>query len=153
MKMWEGKQVVGFLLTWRLLRHQLQQQMTDKYIILFCYIGAQLDLTQVMTLHKKVKAQPLSLIGHMWIVNCEIVNSDRQFCGTVYVISWTVALILSSRKSGTRVCIIPRLCWQNKELFCMKSGQIQQRRLIYVTQEFWHQKGNLTLKFCSLMNC
>ena len=25
-------------------------------------------------------------------------NSDRQFCGTVYVISWTVALILSSRK-------------------------------------------------------
>ena len=33
--------------------------------------------------------------------NCElqwIVNIDRQFCGTVYVISWTVALILSSRK-------------------------------------------------------
>ena len=25
MKVWEGKQVVGFLLTWRLLRHQLQQ--------------------------------------------------------------------------------------------------------------------------------
>ena len=29
--MWEGKQVVGFLLTWGLLRHQLQQQTTDKY--------------------------------------------------------------------------------------------------------------------------
>ena len=31
MKVWEGKQVVGFLLTWRLLRPQLQQQTTDKY--------------------------------------------------------------------------------------------------------------------------
>ena len=31
MKVWEGKQAVGFLLTWRLLRHQLQQQTTDKY--------------------------------------------------------------------------------------------------------------------------
>ena len=34
MKVWEGKQVIGFLLTWRLLRPQLQQQTTDKYIIL-----------------------------------------------------------------------------------------------------------------------
>ena len=34
MKVWEGKQVVGFLLTWKLLRPQLQQQTTDKYIIL-----------------------------------------------------------------------------------------------------------------------
>ena len=31
MKVWEGKQVIGFLLTWRLLWHQLQQQTTDKY--------------------------------------------------------------------------------------------------------------------------
>ena len=31
MKVWEGKQVIGFLLTWRLLRHQVQQQTTDKY--------------------------------------------------------------------------------------------------------------------------
>ena len=31
MKVWEGKQVVGFLLTWGLLRSQLQQQTTDKY--------------------------------------------------------------------------------------------------------------------------
>ena len=36
---------------------------------------------------------------------------------------------------GTHVCIIPTLCWQNKELFCMKPGQIQQRRGIYLTQE------------------
>ena len=50
MKVWEGKQVVGFLLTWRLLRTQLQQQTTDKYIISSCFIGTQLDLTQVMTL-------------------------------------------------------------------------------------------------------
>ena len=34
-----------------------------------------------------------------WIVNYgEFVKCDRQFCRTVYVISWTVALILSSRK-------------------------------------------------------
>ena len=38
MEVWEGKQVVGFLLTWRLLRHQLQEQTKDKYIILSCYI-------------------------------------------------------------------------------------------------------------------
>ena len=28
------------------------------------YIGTQSDLTQVMTLNKKLKAQPLRLIGH-----------------------------------------------------------------------------------------
>ena len=33
MEVWEYKQVVGFLLTLRLLRQQLQQQMKDKYII------------------------------------------------------------------------------------------------------------------------
>ena len=32
------------------------------------------------------------------MVNCEIVSSDRQFYGAVHVISWTVALILSSMK-------------------------------------------------------
>ena len=37
MKVWEGKQVVGFLLTWRLLQPQLQQQMTDKYMSHFAY--------------------------------------------------------------------------------------------------------------------
>ena len=30
-----GKQVVGFLLTWRLLQPQLLPQMTDKYIVTF----------------------------------------------------------------------------------------------------------------------
>ena len=38
MEVWEGKQVVGFLLTWRLLQHQLQQQTKDKYIVSSCYI-------------------------------------------------------------------------------------------------------------------
>ena len=80
MKVWEGKQVIGILLTWRLLWYQLQPQMRDKYIISSCYIGAQSDLTQVTTLNKKLKAQPLRLIGHkekvnygeLWItVNCE----------------------------------------------------------------------------------
>ena len=37
MKVWEGKQVIGFLLTWRLLWPQLQQQTTDKYIVSSCY--------------------------------------------------------------------------------------------------------------------
>ena len=36
----------------------------------FAYIGAQLDLTQVMTLNKKnLKAQPPRLIGHKEKVN------------------------------------------------------------------------------------
>ena len=34
----------------------------------------------------------------------------------------------------------------------MKSGQIQQRRGIYLTQDLDIRK-NLTLKICSLMNC
>ena len=38
-----GKQVVGFLLTWGLLRSQLQQQMTDKY-----------NRFQVVTLHSSI---------------------------------------------------------------------------------------------------
>ena len=41
MKVWEGKQVSGFLLTWRLLWHQLQQQMKDKYIVSSCYTKMQ----------------------------------------------------------------------------------------------------------------
>ena len=49
-------------------------------------------------------------------VNCElwwIVKSDRQFCGTVYVISWTVALILSSRKivNFENVFVSFQYCW------------------------------------------
>ena len=35
----------------------------------FCYIGDQSDLTQVMTLNKKLKAQLLRLIGHKEKVN------------------------------------------------------------------------------------
>ena len=69
------------------------------------YIGTQSDLTQVSTL--KNKNLKLSLWANtdkgrsVLKVNCElwwIVKCDRQFCRTVYVISWTVALILSSRK-------------------------------------------------------
>ena len=48
-----------------------------KYFMIYqSDIGTQLDLTQVMTLNKKVKAQLLSLIGHIWEimldVNCEL---------------------------------------------------------------------------------
>ena len=42
MKVWEGKQVIGFLLTWRLLWHQLQQQTKVYHFILlhWCPIGS-----------------------------------------------------------------------------------------------------------------
>ena len=36
--------------------------------------------------------------------------------------------------------------------FCLKSGQIQQRRGIYFTQDFDIER-NLTLEICSLVNC
>ena len=38
MKVWEGKQVIGFLLTWGLLRSQLQRQNKAKYHFLIRYI-------------------------------------------------------------------------------------------------------------------
>ena len=71
---------------------------TKLSIFLIHYIGAQSDLTQVTTL--KNKNLKLSLWakseGELWImVNCE---NWQTVCRTVYVISWTVALILSSRK-------------------------------------------------------
>ena len=57
-----------------------------------------------MILREKLKAQLLSLIGHMgnifwwWIVSySELWNEDRQFSGTVYVISWTVNTALSTK--------------------------------------------------------
>ena len=62
MKVWEGKQVIGFLLTWRLLQqHQLQQQTKDKYIVSSCYIGTRSDLTQVMTFNKKSQSSTTKL--------------------------------------------------------------------------------------------
>ena len=68
-------------------------------IISFGYIGAQSDLTQVTTLNKNIWDSAAELT---WTKGKQclrwFVKSDRQFCGTVYVISWTVALILSSRK-------------------------------------------------------
>ena len=42
---------------------------TKLSIFLIHYIGAQLVLTQVMTLNKKLTAQPLRLIGHKEMVN------------------------------------------------------------------------------------
>ena len=59
---------------------------------------------------KKATAQPLSLIGHMetfwmWIVNYgELWNEDRQFYGTVYVISWTVNTALSTKGAKLWIC-------------------------------------------------
>ena len=50
-----------------------------------------------MTLNKKVKAELLSLIWHMGnYFGCELWNYNRQFYGTVYVISWTVNTALST---------------------------------------------------------
>ena len=56
------------------------------------YIGAQNgSYSSDDPQRKKSEAQPLSLTGQVEKVvdvNCsEIVNSDRQFCGTVHVIS------------------------------------------------------------------
>ena len=90
MKVWEGKPVVGFSFTWGLLWSQLQQQNKAKYHFLIRYIGAQSDLTQVMTLKQKVNwTKEISLK-----VNCE----QWQFYGTVYVISWTVNTVLSIKR-------------------------------------------------------
>ena len=91
MKVWEGKQGVGFLLQGGLLRSQLDQLYNGRTklsstFFLIRYIGAQSDLTQVTTLTQKTTGQGKS----------ELWKFDRQFCGTVYVISWTVVLILSS---------------------------------------------------------
>ena len=48
------------------------------------YIGAQSDLTQVMTLNKKLTAQLLRLIGHKEIVNyselCTVTDSFAEQC-------------------------------------------------------------------------
>ena len=43
------------------------------------YIGAQSDLTQVTTLNKKLTVQPLRLIGHKEIVNCELCTVTDSF--------------------------------------------------------------------------
>ena len=70
-------------------------------ILSFAYIGAQSDLTQVMTLNKNILDSAAELMRTKeeqclkWFVKLWKVT---QFCRTVYVISWTVALILSSRK-------------------------------------------------------
>ena len=104
MRAWKCKQVIDFDKSTTTVKEErnktLQQQMTDKYqSFSSCYIGTQSDLTQVMTLKKKIWSSASELhwtkeeLFWWWIVKI-----DRQFCGTVYVISWTVALILSSRK-------------------------------------------------------
>ena len=42
---------------------------------------------------------------------------------------------------------------KNKELFCLKPGQIRQRRGIVLNTGFWICEVNLTLEICSLVNC
>ena len=123
------------------------------------YIGTQKDLTQVTTLNKKVWGSTAKL---NWTsrksFGCEIVkivNSDRQFCRTVHVISWTVVLVSSSRKIKCKRKISAHVfvsfqdfVGKNKELFCLKPGQIRQRRgKIRNTRKFgfvkWITIGNL----------
>ena len=80
MKVWEGKQGVGFLLQGGLLRSQLDQLYNGRTklsstFFLIRYIGAQSDLTQVTTLKKKIWSSASELtwekIEQLWIVNCE----------------------------------------------------------------------------------
>ena len=86
----------------------------------------------------------------MWIV-----NSDRQFCGTVYVISWTVALILSWRKivNSEHVFVSSQDLLVKQGTFLYEAWpDLAEKRDILNT-------GNLDIsgigygKFCSLMNC
>ena len=70
MRVWEGKQGVGFLLQGGLLWSQLDQlqwQNKAKYFFfLIHYIGAQLDLTQVTTLTQKVNRSRKKWIVKIW---------------------------------------------------------------------------------------
>ena len=98
-----------------------------------------------MTFKKKVWSSAAELT---W-TKClrRIVNSDRQFYGTVHVISWTIVLISSSRKSSEKgdlrkinmhvFVLFQDFVGKNKELFCLKPGQIWQRRGIYLRQGIW----------------
>ena len=70
MRVWEGKQGVGFLLQGGLLWSQLDQlQRQNKakyYFFLIRYIGTQSDLTQVTTLTQKVNRSRKKWIVKIW---------------------------------------------------------------------------------------
>ena len=71
MKVWEGKQGVGFLLQGGLLRSQLDQLYNGRTklsstFFLIHYIGAQSDLTQVTTLTQKVNRSRKKWIVKIW---------------------------------------------------------------------------------------
>ena len=106
MRAWKCKQVIDFDKSTPTMKEErnrtVQQQMTDKSNhFQVVTLAPNMGLTQVMTLKKKIWSSASELKRTVLKVNCElwwIVKIDRQFCGTVYVISGTVALILSSRK-------------------------------------------------------
>ena len=71
MKVWEGKQVVGFLLTWGLLQSQLRQQNEAKYHFLICLhwcpIGSySSDHPQEKNLELSLWAKTDSFEGELW---------------------------------------------------------------------------------------
>ena len=80
------KQVIGFLLTWRLLRHQLQQQTKDKYIVSSCYNNlnkSTIDLTGWWILLKRSLTK-------------DIDNEDTEFNQGCFFLhrSWRYVFIL-----------------------------------------------------------
>ena len=90
--MWEGKQGVGFLLQGGLFRSQLDQlyngrtKLSSSTFFWSVTLAPNRILPKWRPSHKKSTGQGKR----------ELWKFDRQFCWTVYVISWTVVLILSS---------------------------------------------------------
>ena len=104
MKAWKCKQVVDFDKSTPTMKGErnrtLQQQTTDKYNHFQVFI---LTSNQILLKWRPSRKKLWSSASELKQTEVEqfwmwIVDSDGQFCGTVYVIIWTIALILSSRK-------------------------------------------------------
>ena len=161
MRVWKCKQVVDFDQSTTIMKEErsktLQQKMTDKYNRLHIVtLVPNRILLKWRPSRKKIWSSASELkrtkIEQFWMW---IVNSDRQFCRTVYVISWTVALILSSRK-----IVNLEHMFVSFQDFVGKTWNFSVRSLArFGTEEgytyygkFGH-KWTLNWKFCSLMNC
>ena len=93
MREWKCKQVIDFdksTTTVKEERNRTLHQTKDKYnhFLIGLHWHPIGSYSSDDPQQKKVKAQPLSLIGHVKLFWMWIVKSDRQFCRTVYVISW-----------------------------------------------------------------
>ena len=141
MKVWKCKQGIDFdksTTTVKEERNRTLHQMKLSIIISFGYIGAQSDLTQVMTLKQKVKKSKKSISLK---VNCE----QWLFYRTVYVISWTVNTALSTKRRKIvnlehMFVSFQDFVGKTRNFSAGVSGQIRQRRGIYWTWDFGHKR-------------